>query len=117
MRALLLVAGGLALAGCAPSTQDQVRDAVHEYVRAYADGDAKTVCARLTPELIEAFKEGCEAGIAREAAGLSAEDRAKLREQEVRAVSVKGDTAKVRLNTGAGGSLRRVDGRWLIENR
>jgi ketosteroid isomerase-like protein len=116
-RAVLVLAAALALAGCQESDQDQVRAAVMEYVHAYADGDAETVCARLAPELRRAFKEGCEAGIEREAAKLSQSAREALNKQEVRSVSVSGDTARARLNSGGLGTLRRVGGRWLIENR
>jgi ketosteroid isomerase-like protein len=114
---VLLGAAALVLAGCQQSDQDQVRDAVAQYVNAYADGDAKTVCARLAPELRKAFKHGCEAGIKQEASKLSTADREALRELEVRSVSVSGDTARARLNSGSLGTLRRVGGRWLIENR
>ena len=116
-RPVLVIAAALALAGCQESDQDQVRAAVMEYVHAYADGDAKTVCGRLAPELRKAFKEGCEAGIKREAAKLSKPAREALDKQEVRSVSVSGDSARARLNSGSLGTLRRVGGRWLIENR
>jgi ketosteroid isomerase-like protein len=117
-RIAIVIAAGLALAGCQQSEQDRVRDAVTAYLHAYADGDAKAVCALLAPELREAFKEGCEARIKKQSDALSEREREALHAQKVGSVSVAGDTARVRIEGSKSvGTLRKVDGRWLIENR
>jgi hypothetical protein len=121
MRALaLVVAGGLALAGCGqPSHDDRVGESVETFIRAYADGDAKTACGRLVPEVREAFKGGCEAGLKKESDALSPAERERLRGLGVREVRVDGARARVWLERQGGepGTLRRVDGEWLIESR
>jgi hypothetical protein len=113
------VLAALAFAGCAPSERDRVGASVEEFIHAYAAGDTKTACARLVPEVREAFKEGCEAGLKKEADQLSAAERKRLSELDVRDVRIKGDRANAWLENQGGepGTLRRIDGEWLIENR
>jgi hypothetical protein len=121
MRAFVpvLLAGGLALAGCAASDRDLAGKSVETFIHAYADGDAKTACARLVPEVRMAFKGGCEAGLKQESDRLSAAERQRLRALGVRDVRIQGDRAKVWLEGQGGepGTLRRVDDEWLVENR
>ncbi len=115
----LLLAAALALAGCAPSERDRVGETVETFLHAFARGDTKTACARLVPEVRMAFKEGCEAGLKKETDALSAAERERLSELDVRDVRIKGDRANAWLESQGGepGTLRRIDGEWLIENR
>jgi hypothetical protein len=117
--AALLVAGGLALAGCSDPERDKVGASVETFVHAYAAGDTRTACARLVPEVRETFKEGCEAGLKKETDKLSAAERARLSKLTVGDVEIKGDRADAWLEgqRGEPGVLRRVDGEWLIESR
>jgi hypothetical protein len=114
-----LIAAAVALAGCEPSDRDRVGASVETFLHAYAAGDTKTACARLVPEVRKAFEGGCEAGLKKEADALSAAERARLAELDVRDVRIKGDRANAWLESQGGepGTLRRVDGEWLIENR
>ena len=119
MRLALVILAALALAGCQPSDRDRVGESVETFIHAYAAGDTKTACARLVPEVRKAFKEGCEAGLKQEADKLSAAERTRLSQLDVRDVRIKGDRANAWLEGQGGqpGVLRRVDGEWLIENR
>jgi hypothetical protein len=114
-----LLVAGLALAGCQHSEQDRVRDVVTTFIRAYADGDAKAACAQLVPEVRDAFEGGCETGIKREISKLGARDKARLRGLKIGTVSIEGDTARAHIEGPGGepGTLRKVGGQWLIENR
>jgi hypothetical protein len=118
-RWLPAIPAALALAGCQPSERDRAGDSVETFIHAFAAGDTKTACARLVPEVREAFKEGCEAGLKKETQALSAAERERLGELGVRDVRIKGDRANVWLEGQGGepGTLRRVAGEWLIENR
>jgi hypothetical protein len=118
-RLILLLAAALALAGCQPSDRQRVKDSVETFIHAYADGDAKTACARLVPEVRAAFKGGCEAGLKKESDALSKAEKERLHSLEVRDVRIKGDRANVWLEAQGGepGTVRRVDGEWLVENR
>ena len=115
----LLTAGGLMLAGCQPSERDRAGDSVEAFIHAYADGDTRTACARLVPEVRAAFDGGCEAGLKKESDALSAAEKQRLRTLDVRDVRIKGDRARVWLEGQGGepGTLRRIDGEWFIENR
>ena len=114
-----LIAGGLALAGCEESDRDRVKASVETFIHAYAVGDSKTACARLVPEVRMAFEGGCEVGLKKESAALSAAEKQRLRSLGVRDVRIKGDRANVWLEAQGGepGTVRRVDGEWLVENR
>ena len=109
----------LALAGCQPSDRELAGDSVETFLHAYADGDAKTACARLVPEVRKAFEGGCEAGLKQESDALSKAEKDRLHALGVRDVRIKGDRANVWLEGQGGepGTLRRVNGEWLIENR
>ena len=119
VRVALLALTALALAGCQPSDRDRVGASVETFVHAFARGDTKTACARLVPEVRKAFKEGCDAGLKKETDVLSAAERKRLSELDVRDVRIKGDRANAWLEGQGGepGTLRRVDGEWLIESR
>jgi hypothetical protein len=119
MRLALVVVAALALAGCQPSDRERVRDSVETFIHAYAAGDTKTACARLVPEVRKAFAGGCEAGLKKESEELSPAERDRLAGLGVRDVRIKGDRANAWLDGQGGrpGTLRRVDGQWLIENR
>ena len=112
MRIASLVLAVLALAGCAPSERDRVGESVETFLHAFARGDTKTACARLVPEVRMAFKEGCEAGLKKETDALSAAERERLSELDVRDVRIKGDRANAWLESQGGepGTLRRIDG-------
>jgi len=118
-RLILLLVAALALTGCEPSDRERVSDSVETFIHAYADGDAKTACARLVPEVRAAFAGGCEAGLKKESDALSAAEKKRLHSLGVRDVRIKGDRANVWLEGQGGepGTVRRVDGQWLVENR
>jgi hypothetical protein len=107
------------LAGCEQSDRDRAGESVETFIHAFAAGDTKTACARLVPEVREAFEEGCEAGLKKETDALSPAEKQRLRTLGVRDVRIKGGRARVWLEGQGGepGTLRRVDGEWLIENR
>ena len=120
MRYALVLLAALVLTGCEKAQSDRVRDSVRTFIRAYADGDVKTACSLLVPEVRDAFDNGCEADLKQESDALSDAERTRLRELELGDVDVRGDEARVRLRGQRGseaGTLRKVDGRWLIENR
>jgi len=123
MRALaLLVAGGLALAGCGGSgDEDAVRDALTEYTEAITVGDGKTACARMTVPLQETIMNAmphasdCIEAVAQIDTG--PDD--KRGELSIDGVVVDGDTARASVAMGGGAgtrhTLRRVDGDWRVD--
>jgi hypothetical protein len=123
MRALaLLVAGGLALAGCGGSgEEDAVRGAIEEYVQALASGDGKTACARMTVPLQETIMNAvphasdCIEAVSQIDNGPD-DDRGEL---SIDGVVVDGDTARASVALGGGAgtrhTLRRVDGDWRVD--
>ena len=122
MRALaLLVAGGLALAGCGGSgDEDAIRDALTEYTEAITAGDGQTACARMTEPLQEVLLNAsprasdCVEAVAQLDTG--ADNRGEL---SIDGVAVEGDTARASVAVGGGAgtrhSLRRVDGDWRVD--
>jgi hypothetical protein len=123
MRALaLLVAGGLALAGCGGSgDEDAVRDALTEYTEAITAGDGKTACARMTVPLQETIMNAmphasdCIEAVAQIDTGPD-DNRGEL---SIDGVVVDGDTARASVAMGGGAgtrhTLRRVDGDWRVD--
>ncbi len=123
MRALaLLVAGGLALAGCGGSgDEDAVRGALEEYVEALDAGDGKTACARMTVPLQETIMNAlphssdCIEAVAQLDNGPD-DDRGEL---SIDGIVVDGDTARASVamggDAGTRHTLRRVDGDWRVD--
>ena len=71
------------------------------------------------PRSATAFEDGCEAGLKKESDALSEAEKQRLHALGVRDVRIKGDRANVWLEGQGGepGTVRRVDGEWLVENR
>ena len=123
MRALaLLVAGGLALAGCGGSgDEDAVRGAIEEYIEALDSGDGKTACARMTVPLQETIMNAlphssdCIEAVAQLDNGPD-DDRGEL---SIDGIVIDGDTARASVamggDAGTRHTLRRVDGHWLLD--
>jgi hypothetical protein len=122
MRALaFLVAGGLALAGCGGSgDEDAVRDALTEYIEAMGSGDGRTACARMTAPLQELVLNStprasdCVEAVAQIDRG---DDR--RGDASVDGIEVDGDTARASAAVGGGPgtrhTLRRVNGTWQVD--
>lgn len=127
----LLVVGSIVAAGCggsdATSDAEQIRDTVSAYATAFADGDGKQVCERLTAraqkeivgqgKVLGGTSSTCEQTIKQIASAISDADKKSLREIKVTKLTVDGDTAT--LQAGAGNSantrMRKVDGEWLVD--
>jgi hypothetical protein len=122
MRALaLLVAGGLVLAGCGGSgDEDAVRDALTSYVEAVDRGDGKAACARMTESLqlvlLNASPKASDCPEALAQADRGADDRGEL---SIDGIEVDGDTARASVAVGGGAGtrhlLRRQDGEWRVD--
>jgi len=127
----LLVAASIVAAGCggsdAKSDDEQIRDTVSAYATAFADGDGKQVCQRLTAraqkEVVDQGKAlggnstTCEQTIKQLTSIISAADKKALRNIKVTKLTVNGDTATLRAGAGntATTRMRRVDGEWLVD--
>jgi ketosteroid isomerase-like protein len=127
----LLAAVSIAAVGCggsdAKSDDEQIRDTVSGYAAAFADGDGKEVCDRLTERAQkEVIAQGkalggdfttCEETIKQLTSVISSADKKALREIEVTKLTVKGDTATLQAGAGNGATtrMRKVDGEWLVD--
>ncbi|HEX6391631.1 MAG TPA: nuclear transport factor 2 family protein [Solirubrobacteraceae bacterium] len=126
MRALAAAAFAalVVLAGCGgdegTTPEDAAREVVTKFGQASAKKDYQTICddliARSLADNVEEFGLPCELAFKR---GLEAVRRPRL---VIRSVTVRGDTARVRIHTTAANQpasddtlqLRRVDGEWRI---
>jgi Putative lumazine-binding len=127
---LSLVAGGAlaatALAACGGSDSDGVRETVRSYLQAVLDGDGSRACGLLTTQASRAFVQqaasvtnthDCATAFHREAATLSASQKAVYRSAVLQQVTVTGTdaTATVKFtDTTTKISLTKVGGDWRI---
>ncbi len=135
--ALSLTLAGASACGSEPSPDDQseqIAEQIVRWTRDAAAGKDEVVCAQLTAELRDRLvrespeSESCEALVDELADALSDEEKRALDRLEIRHVHVDGDRAEVhdrdvsapkpwvRDDNGEPIVLRRVDGRWLIED-
>ncbi|HEX8082664.1 MAG TPA: hypothetical protein VF529_00130 [Solirubrobacteraceae bacterium] len=125
-------------AGDAGDAEDAVADAVRGWMRDVADGNGKSGCARLTAkarrQLVEEiipWDGRCEGAVFLLSSDLSDEVRDALRRVRVKRVRIRGDRAEVRdtdvefparvhqmleESSPTKVVLRRVDGKWLLED-
>jgi hypothetical protein len=120
-----LAACCLALSACGGggSDEDQARAAATDFTRAFVDGDMDKACELMTGN---AKRQIVQAGAAlgggdcpkimKAARGLM--DKGELdeiRHYKVDSVTVKGDTATIKDNSGSPTRLRKVEGDWLVD--
>ncbi len=130
-----LALGGIAT-GCATSEEDRVKDAVHAWHNDLADGRGPQACARLSDAGREDFLAGalragdCELLVADLASELTPTQKEFLPRIEIRRVEFRGDRAFIHSRDVALPDelaavaarddeptvLRKLDGRWLIED-
>jgi len=120
---LAVVAGG-----CADEPKAQAGAALDAFIGAYAAGDARGVCALLTPAARAAtrvrlagrvYGPPCEAAVSERLAVSGSGWRPALRTLTVTSVTVQGDRASgvsrfYSLNGGGPTPLQRIGGRWLV---
>ena len=112
----------LVIGGCGggSSDEDTVRTTVTDYFKAMGNGDGERLCALLTPPSREQIGGGdCPSIIAASAKKLDESDRKALRDVDVDFTTVKitGDKAIVKggENDDDPIKLRRIDGKWLVD--
>lgn len=115
-----------ALAACGGSDSDGVRDTVRSYIQAVLDGDGNRACGLLTAQASRAFVQqaatltnthDCATAFDREAATLSASQKAVYRSAVLQQVTITGTdaTATVKFtDTTTKISLTKVSGDWRI---
>lgn len=112
----------LVLASCGGSEEDSAGEAAENYAEAFVDGDMERACELMTGEskrallkVAMALGNNCEKLMQAYRDSL---DKGELREFddfEVVSVTVDGDSAQVKDNSGDTNALRKVDGEWLLE--
>jgi hypothetical protein len=115
----------LTACGGSESDEDKVRSTAEEYASAFSDGDYEKACSLMTSEakaraaVAGAFggnKEGgCEGALKGLSGFLDTADKRQLEDYSVKSVTIKGNVAAVRDNTGSPSRLKKKDGEWLVD--
>lgn len=124
--ALAVLGVATSLAACGKSDQDQIKDAVRNYIQAVLDDDGRAACNLLTADAAKAFVDkvkaqlktsDCATAFKTEAGTLNEEEKAVYRSAVLKGVTINSDKAIVTVQfTGASKdiSLQKVNGDWRI---
>ena len=118
-RAGLILLAALLLGGCGDEDKN-VRATLDAYEQAFASGDRATACSLMTEaaqrELLRYDPAGCGAAPTPQAGafGVSEAELVQEVQGDLQRIEVDGDTAKAHYDRSVT-TLRKVDGRWLID--